>query len=274
VQLRGLARRIYPVRFAYAKLWAIKHYWPAMRSKPRAALRFLIADPELDNYSYEISNARELTTFLAELLHCDPTVIEGYIDELDGDDRFRLQLNRRLRTRADRKATAHYGRRVGWYCVCRFLKPSCVVEAGVHDGLGSAVFLLALEHNRREGYSGRLIGIDIDPRSGWLIPADFRDSINLIISDSVSALNGLAANNELVELFVHDSLHSYEHETREYTALSRTLSSRGVIISDNAHSTDALRDFSVKHNRRYAFWRERPKDHFYPGAGIGISLPR
>jgi hypothetical protein len=27
------------------------------------------------------------------------------------------------------------------------------------------------------------------------------------------------------------------------------------------------------HGRPFYFWREKPKDHVYPGAGIGFSLP-
>jgi hypothetical protein len=35
----------------------------------------------------------------------------------------------------------------------------------------------------------------------------------------------------------------------------------------------ALAEFSERSGRRFVFFSERPKDHWYPGAGIGIPLP-
>ena len=35
---------------------------------------------------------------------------------------------------------------------------------------------------------------------------------------------------------------------------------------------DELLKFSIEHGRNFVLFRERPKDHWYPGAGIGISF--
>lgn len=35
--------------------------------------------------------------------------------------------------------------------------------------------------------------------------------------------------------------------------------------------SNELLKFSIQHNRKFVLFRERPKNHWYPGAGIGIS---
>jgi len=75
-----------------------------------------------------------------------------------------------------------------------------------------------------------------------------------------------------IDLFLHDSLHTHAHETREYRAAHDRLAPGGVLLSDDAHATTALADFSKELRRKYVFWHEQPVDHFYPGAGIGMSL--
>jgi hypothetical protein len=47
-----------------------------------------------------------------------------------------------------------------------------------------------------------------------------------------------------------------------------------LLASDNAHATTALADVCDQHGFRFALFRERPRDHFYPGAGLGLGLPR
>jgi hypothetical protein len=46
----------------------------------------------------------------------------------------------------------------------------------------------------------------------------------------------------------------------------------GVVIGDNAHCTTELLEFAEKTGRRFLFFREEPKDHWYPGAGIGAAF--
>ena len=45
-----------------------------------------------------------------------------------------------------------------------------------------------------------------------------------------------------------------------------------MLLTDNGHATTALNDYSQVNGRVYSLWRELPKDHPYPGAGIGLSL--
>jgi hypothetical protein len=284
-RLRGIERIRAWVVFlrpvvAYARLVRCKlavigqcRYWRYMWRRPLRALEFLFFDPELTNFTYAIGNLGELAEFLATVWGIEAAATDAFIRELECDSEFRSELGAVLRTRPNRRHTALYGRRAGWYCAVRVLKPKVVIESGVHDGLGSSVLLRALERNRAEGADGKLIGIDLDPASGWLIPHRLRDRFALVVEDSKTALPRIAAQ-ETVDLFIHDSNHSYDHESGEYRTIGGALSSEGVLLSDNAHATDALERFSEERGRSFAFWRERPKGHFYPGAGIGISTSR
>ena len=53
--------------------------------------------------------------------------------------------------------------------------------------------------------------------------------------------------------------------------LMSELSPKAIMLGDNSHSTDCLSRFSTEQNRRFLFFKEEPKNHWYPGAGIGIS---
>jgi predicted O-methyltransferase YrrM len=261
------------VRRVRAKAWAARYYWPAMRAHPAAAANFLLRDPEIDNFTYPISNTSELIAFLAEVSGTDARRIAGYAAELMGDTELQRQLTQKLRQRPDRKHTVYYGRRVGWYVLTRLLRPTLVVETGVHDGLGSAVFLRALERNAGEGHEGRLLAIDVNPAAGWLIPEDLRGRLDLVIASSLDVLSALALDGRHIDLFLHDSDHRAEYERAEYAAAAPSLSARAIMLSDNAHASRELADFAAATGHCYAYWQERPERHFYPGGGLGVAVP-
>lgn len=269
-EIRRLARKIPFAERAYGKAWAIRTYGPRLMANPRLALRFLLLDPEVANYTYDIQNLDELAEFVSSALGCEKVDAQSWLRELEADEDLRADLSRLLRTRRDRKSRPMYGRRAGWYAVVRALKPALVIETGVADGLGSSVLLQALARNCAEGAPGRLIGIDVDPASGWLVPGRLREHFTLLIEDSKTALRRIVAS-ERIDVFIHDSDHHYAHELAEFQLIAPALAPNGVILTDNAHVTDALATFSSTADRRFSFWHERPRDHFYPGGGIGIS---
>jgi predicted O-methyltransferase YrrM len=269
--LRERARKHASLRLAYGKLDALIRYFPMMRARPVAAVRFLLADPEADNYTYEIANRDELAAFLAKSLVQDVARIRGYITELDHDDDLRDELSRLLSKRRDRRHVPLYGRRLGWYALVRARRPRRAIEVGVHDGLGASVLLRALERNRAEGFDGDLIGIDLDPTAGWLVPERLRQYYALVIEHSQAALPRVATGPP-INLFIADGAHSAAGETADYQAVLPGLAPDAVLISDQARRSDALAEFARKHGRSYAFWAEEAIGHFWPGEGIGLSL--
>ena len=242
----------------------------AWQRSPSSALRYLLTDPELDNFTYRISNSDRLASFLADALGTDAADMGRYIRELQADRAVRAEIEARLASRPDRRRTMPYGRRLGWYAIVRHLKPRLVVETGIHDGLGSTVLLRALERNAAEGVDGRLLSIDIRSDAGWLIPDDLRRRHEVLIGDSL-ALLGPAIGDRPVGFFVHDSDHRYGHETAEFDTVLPLTKPGAMLVSDNAHASTAFADFCGRHELTYRYWRERPRHHFYPGAGIGLA---
>lgn len=144
------------------------------------------------------------------------------------------------------------------------MKPQLVVETGTEKGLGSLVLAEALIQNG----SGRLITVDMEPSSGLLIGAKYDGVIQRVIDDSLVAISQI----DQIDLFIHDSDHSAEHEAQEFELLQSRLSVNGIVLSDNSHATTELAKWSLRQGRRFMYFAEEPLDHWYPGAGIGVSM--
>ena len=95
-------------------------------------------------------------------------------------------------------------------------------------------------------------------------------NVRIVIGDTADTLRRVLAGRE-VEVFVHDSAHTYDHERLELELALEHSSPDIVLVSDNSHATTALADIAAKTEMSYSFFRERPIGHFYRGAGIGIA---
>ena len=231
----------------------------------REHLRYVLTDPELDNYSYDLANDDEMGAWLEDVFG----VADGpaAIREARGDAALRQRVDAACaRRRWSIKQHPGLGRRLGWYAVVRQLKPRRVIETGTHDGLGSLVLLAALERNAAEGADGRLVSLDLDPHTGWMVGSDPR--FERVIGSTRETLPQALA--EPADLFLHDSDHRYEHEYFELDAAARA--GVPVLLSDHSQESTALADVCREHGGRYSFVPEVPRDHFYPGAGIGAGL--
>jgi predicted O-methyltransferase YrrM len=237
----------------------------------RHALAYLLRDREITNFTYDLENVDELADFLTAATGRPREAVDGYLGELSKDRELTDRLTAKLRRRRDRNPKPKFGRRAGWYGLVRIFKPSIVVETGTHDGLGTAVLLRALERNLAEGKSGRLLSFDVDPSSGWLVADADPDLLELHVGDTARTLEPVL-DGRAVGLFVHDSLHTYEHETFELETAVRHADEQLVLISDNAHSSDALPDLCGRIGIQYYHFNEQPRDHFYPGAAIGLAI--
>lgn len=136
------------------------------------------------------------------------------------------------------------------YSVCRILRPNLVIETGVSDGVSSAVFLSAINRN---GF-GKLISIDFPlvgiPRlygkePGWVVPDALRGPWLLLRGPSGKLLDRVLATCGGVDIFFHDSEHSYECMWGEFVSVVGSLVPGGSIICDDALSSRALLDFAT-----------------------------
>lgn len=249
-------------------LW---RYRRAASKRPLQALRYLSSGRELTNFTYDISNTGELAEVVAEALALPVADVEAFMREVVDDEGFIAVLRTRLRAHGDRTDEPRFGRRLGWYCVVRAVRPSVVVETGSHDGLGTALLARALARNAAGGSPGVVLSFDVDPSSGWLVDESLQPYVERHIGDARETLPAALADRR-VGVFVHDSLHTYEHERFELETALAHRDDHLVLMSDNSHDSTALPDVCAESGLHYFFFRERPLDHFYPGAGMGLGV--
>lgn len=239
------------------------------RDRPWRWLRFVLFDPEFDNFTYELANEAELVRFLQVTLGVDQSRLEQYLAETRTDPGLTTDLWRRLRWRLDYKRRPPLGRRATWYVLARALKPELVVETGVQDGLGSLVVLRALARNAGEGRPGRLISVDTLPTVGWLVPASERHAWQLIIGSSEEVLAS-ALNGEAVGLFLQDSGGDLALARRELEIVLPHTADGTVLVSQNQRP--ALAALCDERNMPYSEFWHQPRDHIFSGSVTGFGL--
>lgn len=158
-----------------------------------------------------------------------------------------------------------------WLLV-RARAPRRVVETGVCNGLSSAVLLEALAANG----DGRLISVDLpeftDPRLntfevwhgkggaaipaerevGWLVHNALRPSWRLELGSSKEILPPLLKELAPIDLFIHDSEHSYENQLFEFEEGFAALKPGGVLVATDITWSDAFDHFWAKARDRAA----------------------
>jgi Methyltransferase domain len=232
------------------------------------SIDWLARGRETTNFTYDLDslNMDQLCWFVSAVTGAEIADVRSWMNELQCDRNLFDQLTTRLASNPTRRICAsepHWARRFGWYAIVRARQPETVVETGTHLGLGSCVIAGALLRNGH----GRLITIDIDSDSGHLIAEPWAGVIDRRIASSVEALASIPG----VDMFLHDSLHTYEYELAELTAVEPNLNSAAIVLSDNAHDSRALSDWAERTGRHYLFFKERPRDHWWPGDGIGVA---
>ena len=154
------------------------------------------------------------------------------------------------------------------YAIVRLLKPKLVIETGVAAGISSAYILKALDCNEQ----GKLISIDVgrkqfdgillpsDKPVGWLVPDELRGRWTLKIGSSKQLLQPSLGKEE-VDVFLHDSEHSYENMMFEFETVWQRLRNGGVIISDN-----------VEWNKSFGVFCHSKGAHCIKLFGLGVAL--
>jgi predicted O-methyltransferase YrrM len=236
--------------------------------------RWSSSKTEFSNFYYDLeeSNLKDLASLLALILNVKYELVMHYFTEVRNDRNLHSHIEKYFAQDGNLKdSKTEYARRVGWYAIARILKPVTIVETGVAQGMGSCILSLALMNNSKEGAAGRYYGTDIDPNAGGMYSQPYSSFGKILYGDSIQSLRKL---NVAIDLFINDSNHDSDYERSEYESIKKNLTQKSFILGDNSHVSDSLRDFSIANDREYAFFREVPKDHWYPGAGIGISFTR
>ena len=163
------------------------------------------------------------------------------------------------------------------YGFCRKLAPKIVVETGVHYGASSAFILQALYDNN----CGKLYSIDLPDQQylrddgsihhdvfnpnkvGFAVPETLRGKWQLVLGDAKQKLPEILAALDSIDIFHHDSMHTYEHMQFEYNTAWPKLKAGGILMSDDVTWNDAFTDFCrdrnvESHTIRGAGWAFKP----------------
>jgi hypothetical protein len=145
------------------------------------------------------------------------------------------------------------------YAVTRALRPELAVETGVANGSSTYYFLAAMKANGR----GSLHSIDLPPGvdlsseyrrkdntaiakgqgPGWLVPEELRVNWTFHMGDTRVVLPKVLASLPPVDLFFHDSEHTYEAMTFEYQSAWPRLKPGAILGSDDVGWNRSFFDF-------------------------------
>lgn len=141
------------------------------------------------------------------------------------------------------------------FLVCRALKADIVVETGVAYGVTSSFVLGALARNGR----GQLWSIDLPPLAehadsyvGYLVPEHLKMSWHPIRGHARRLLPPLLRSLKSLDIFIHDSLHTYEHMAFEFKVSWEHLRPGGALIADDVERNCAFQDFARSVRSTYA----------------------
>lgn len=155
------------------------------------------------------------------------------------------------------------------YWVVRRLKPKTIVQTGVCNGLSSAFMMLALAKNGPEGslhvidmppvfdpndpawtVKDKVYGVTIPEgkTSGWLVPDAYRGRFEVQNGDAKLLLPPLLKKLGTIDMFYHDSDHTYDHMMFEFKESKAHLTKSGVIVSDDISWNASLWDFADEYH--------------------------
>ena len=137
------------------------------------------------------------------------------------------------------------------YMAVRSLRPMTVVETGVANGHSSVVLLNALGRNEH----GVLHSFDVVEDTGGLVTPAERERWRFTVCDSRAPHEDFRrelADLPPVNMFFHDSDHSYLGQLSEYRAIWPLMAPDGLILADDADACGAFFDFAKRMNRASA----------------------
>ncbi len=155
-----------------------------------------------------------------------------------------------------RMSGRQFSRVVFLYLLLRVLRPDVVVETGCFTGWTSTLILAALNKNgkghlwtidlpARAGERSMDLSLPADLEPGFLVPDYLKERWTLLIGDVRDVLPKLLSELGQVDVFYHDSDHTYAHMIWEYATVWPYLRANGLIISDDIAGHTAFWDWAL-----------------------------
>lgn len=171
------------------------------------------------------------------------------------------------------------------YVLVRALKPDVVIETGISSGRSSTAILDALDKNKKGtlysfdlpklNQTGVIGVVSVNENSyrqyipkevdepGWLVPKELQSRWVKTLGDSNVDFPRIAKTLPKIDIFFHDSDHTYATMMNEYKTAWPKIQRGGLLLSDDVPSTEAFSEFSNEHKHSYK--------HIYNGLGIIVK---
>jgi hypothetical protein len=234
-------------------------------------LAYVVLDPELESYSFELDDESEVIGALAVALGVTEDELAGYAAETHRDPELNGLLARHVRWRFDAKRRMPLGSRVAWYLTVRALKPELVVETGIYMGLGSLALLRALQLNSQEGHPGELMSFDYSSRAGSLVRGELRQGWLRFHGPTSETLLG-ALEGRRVNLLFQDTPHTVENQSFEFEAALSNAAARLMLVDCSGGHSPVLADLCRERGGSYHHTPIRSRDHVHPGGEFSFAL--
>jgi hypothetical protein len=228
---------------------------------------------------------------ISVLTGCQGDTIDALVKEVSLESAFMRSLEEKYRIRRFNKGDFQLSQRNGTmffncvtlYLLVRLLRPGLVVETGGTPGKTSSFILKAMVDNN----SGHLFTLDLPPKetkaelvdygndfpwhserpkgmeAGWIVPDNLKKRQTLILGSTEATLKPLLERLGTIDIFYHDSDHSYENMKFEFETAFPFTREGGMIISDD-----------IDHNRAFDELVEEKHCFCKKMAYIGIALKR
>ena len=208
---------------------------------------------------------------LAHILNQKQRIIRSYLEKIEHDQFFFKYIQDKMQKNWRYSPSKHdfeYSTESGsiffpcttLYAVMRAIQPLVVVETGGTPGKSSAAILKALQDNNL----GHLYTLDLPPQvtnvvcnssqghtlrpldeiSCWAIEPSLRDRHSLILGDTKETLLPLLQQLKTLDVFIHDSDHSYDFMMFEFTTAWSFIRPGGLLMSDDVSTNNSFVDFA------------------------------
>lgn len=233
-----------------ASLWRTALF--VLKANPKTVYDFIfVKDSGADCVSALPVDPLNLCRDISRAIGIDHKELLKYHEEFKTDLRFHHAIEKKLQSTSERpNKIPEYGWREFLFIVVRAVKPNIMIETGSFDGLSTAVILLAMAKNDK----GTLFTIDLpNPRlptdinaePAWVVPDYLRDRLQLKKGPVLQYLEPVIKQVGEVDMFYHDSWHTYENMMFEYQTVWAALRPGGLLMSEYLPDlNDAFKDFT------------------------------
>ena len=203
-------------------------------------------------------DARSFVTVLQDLENITQTPLQPFLHEshladIDMEIRRRsVELGHKESGETETYARQEYAEL--YYILCRAFRPRNVLETGVAYGRSSAYILKALEVNG----NGTLHSVDrplpvsnANELIGVLVPDSLRHHWQLHIGSTHSLFPALLPSIGKIDIFIHDSRHTYRNMKYEFGTVIPYLNNPGFVLSDDADQNPAFHEWASRTTPTY-----------------------